>query len=456
VRRVLIRSALVALAVAAAFAPAVAEGAGRRRVRRGAPVATNQPAAPAMSDDVISMILSQTPSGGTAVLPRGTYRSAIVVDRPMRIVGSPGGTTIDADGLGRPALEVLQGVADVTIENVRFSRADGDGVVARGGNDRLLLMRVVVSNSGGAGLRVASSDGVIVDRSTFEANGGGGLDLEGERAKATRLYVRLNAATGVTLRGRDGLVSDCAVQGGTVGISLSGENQSAVRNSLRSAGVALELDATSDTCSFRRNDVRGCAQLAVARDGSTYGTVSENAADVISGDAVTLAGTWHTVEKNRLTRVAGSGVVADGQSLRIRENAIVGPRGDGVVVRGTGNMVDANTVASAGGVAISTEGDGNVVAINTCSAAGADAIQVAGTQNRIVANTVEVAGGEGLVLSGDLNLAQDNALRSTAGTGLHVAGGNGNTLSTNLVLGCGGAGFLDEGTGTVLSRNRID
>ena len=455
-RTVLIRSALVALAVAAAFAPSVAEGAGRRRVRRGAPVASNPPSTPAMADDVVTMLLSRTPAGGTVVLPRGTYRSAIVVDRPMRIVGSPGGTTIDADGLGLPALEVLAGVTDVTVENMRFARADGDGVVARGGNDRLALMRVVVSNSGGVGARVVASDGVVVDRSTFESNAGGGLSLEGEGAKATRLYFRLNGATGVAIGGKDGLVSECWVQGGAVGISLLGVGQNAIRNTLRGVGVALELDGSSDTCAFRRNDVRGCAQVAVARAGSTYGTVSENAADVVSGDAVTLAGTWHTVEGNRFAHVLGSGVVADGQSFRIRENAFVGPRGDGVVVRGSGNMVDANTVSSAGGVAISTEGDGNVVAVNTCSAAGADAIQVAGTQNRVVANTVQVAGGEGLVLSGDLNIAQDNALRATAGTGLHVAGGNGNTLSTNLVLGCGGAGFLDEGTGTVLSRNRID
>ena len=85
-----------------------------------------------------------------------------------------------------------------------------------------------------------------------------------------------------------------------------------------------------------------------------------------------------------------------------------------------------------------------------------DAIVVFGAENRVVANVVEVAGGEGLLLSGNLNVAQDNSLRATSDTGLHVAAGIGNTLSTNLVIGCGGAGFLDEGTATVLSRNRID
>jgi hypothetical protein len=409
-----------------------------------------------MSDDAVAALLAQAPAGGTVLLPRGTFRSAIVVDRPLRLVGHPAGTTIDADGLGRPAIDVLAGVADVTIEGLRLQRADGDGLVARGGNDRLALSRVAVSACDGVGVRVLASAGVTIDRSTVELNAGGGLDLEGVGTKATRLFVRQNGGVGLALRGKDGLVTDSSLQGGAVGLLLEGEGQSALRNSLRGVGTALELGATSDTCAFRRNDVRGCAQAVVAFEGSTYGTVAENVADGVSGDAATLAGTWHTLEKNRVTRVVGSGVVADGRSLRIRENSLVGPQGDGVVVRGTGNMVDANTVASAGGTAIRTEGDANVVAINALTSPAGDAIVVTGAQNRIVANTVDVAGGQGLVLAGDLNLAQDNSLRSTADTGLHVAAGSGNTLSTNLVLGCGGAGFLDEGTGTVLSRNRID
>ena len=454
-RSVLVRVGLIALAAAAGFTPSTAEASNRRRVRRGAPVPAGS-STPAMADDVLASLLAQAPAGGTVLLPRGTYRSAIVIDRPLRLVGNPAGTTIDADGLGRPAIEVLAGVADVTIEGLRLQRADGDGLVARGGNDRLTLSRVAVSACDGVGVRVVASASVTIDRSTVELNAGGGLDLEGVGAKATRLFVRQNGAAGVTLRGQDGLVTDTSLQGGPIGIALEGERQSALRNSLRGVGVAMELGASSDTCTFRRNDVRGCAQAAVALAGSTYGTVAENVADGVSGDAVTLSGTWHTFEKNRLTRVAGSGIVADGQSLRIRENSLVGPQGDGVVVRGTGNMVDANTVASAGGTAILALGDANVVAINALTAPAGDAIVVSGASNRVVANTVDVAGGEGLVLSGDLNIVQDNSLRSTADTGLHVAAGNGNTLSTNLVLGCGGAGFLDEGTGTVLSRNRID
>ena len=454
-RSVLVRVGFIALAAAAGFVPATAEASSRRRVRRGAPIPAGS-SAPAMADDLVTSLLAQTPSGGTLLLPRGTYRSAIVVDRPMRIVGHPAGTTLDADDLGRPAIEVLTGVADVTIEGLRLQRADVEGLVARGGNDRLTLSRVAVSACGGVGVRVLSSAAVTIDRTTLESNAGGGLDLEGTSAKASRLSVNRNGGVGVTLRGKDGLLTDSALQGGAIGIVLEGEGQSALRNSLRGVGVAMELGATSDTCTFRRNDVRGCSQAAIALSGSTYGTVAENVADAVSGDAVTLSGTWHTLEKNRFTRVSGSGVVADGQSLRIRENTLVGPLGDGVVIRGTGNMVDANTVASAGGTAIRAEGDANVVAINALTAPTGDAIVVSGAENRVVANTVDVGGGEGLVVSGDLNLVQDNSLRSTADTGLHVAAGSGNTLSTNLVLGCGGAGFLDEGTGTVLSRNRID
>ena len=208
--------AILLVACATLAVPSVAEASSRRRTRRGANPAA--PSGPPRSDETVQRILADTPAGGTAYLPAGTYRTSVVVDRPMRIVASIFGTTLDADGLGRPAIEVMPGVADVSIEGVRLVRAQGDGLLARGGNDRLLLSRVAVVGCQGDGARIVASDGVVLDRCSFDLNGGDGLDVAGRGTKASRLSFLGGRAAAVVLRGEDVALVDSLFVGGPAGV----------------------------------------------------------------------------------------------------------------------------------------------------------------------------------------------------------------------------------------------
>jgi hypothetical protein len=432
--------------------PAVAEAGPRTRARRGP--GGGVAAGPTIADDPLLAVVAATPSGGRAYLPRGVFRTALILDRPMTLVGSPFGTTLDGTGLGLPGVRVLSGVADVSLQGLRVENADQDGVLAEGGNHRLQLRSVTLLHNGGDGARVVDAAGVVVDRCRLEANAGDGLDASGPALRATRLVVRRNGGAGVVVRGFQGQVTDGSFEGGADGVRLEGERGVARRNAFRDVRVAGRFGATSDTCSFERNDVRGGVSALLADPGSIYGTASGNRVRGVSGDAFGLSGTWHSVLSNDVERAAGAGVDGDGSSFRVQGNDVK-DAGLGISLRGTGNMVDSNEVEGAKGPSLAVEGDGNVVALNRTSG-GADGILLAGSMNRAVSNVVEDARGEGLVLSGDANTLQGNVLHATAGNGIRVAAGVANYLVANSIVGCGDRGFVDAGSGTVLERNRIE
>ncbi len=433
--------------------PGLAE-AGRGRVR-GAPAAP-APSGRLLSDEAVQAAVAATPAGGTAHLPAGLFRSALVVDRPMTLVGAPRGTTLDAGGLGQPAIRVLAGVTDVSIVGVRVQNATAEGILAEGGNDGLQVRGVTAAGCGGDGVRLLGGADVVVDRCAFDANGGAGLDSTGLRLLASRLLVRGNAGAGVVLRGERARVIESKFQGGAEGVRFEGERGEVLRNSFEGVAVAARFAAASDTCSFARNDVKGGTSAAVAELGSIYGDVTANRVDRMSGDAIVLRGTWHTVAANVLTSVAGAAVAGEGSSFRVQGNDVRGAGDAGVLLKGSGNTVDANRFASTAGPAVSLSGDGNVVALNTVTGGQDDGIVLSGSMNRVVSNVVTGAFGEGIVLEGDGNTLQGNILKRAAGNGIRVAAGERNYLVANTVVDCGDRGVSDEGSGTTLERNRVE
>jgi hypothetical protein len=446
--------AVVALALVVAVSQ-TAEAAGRRRGgRRGAP--NQAPSGNVRSDESVSAVIDRTPSGGTAVLPAGIYRTSIVIDRPMTIVGSTQGTVLDATGRGRPVIEVLAGVQGVVLEDLHLASSGVDGLLAGGGNDGLTLRRVTISGSAALGARIQASAGVVLDRCSFQGNAGGGLDADGAGLQGSRLSFRANGGVAATLRGKGARLGDSAFDGAAVGIAFEGLEQTASRNSFRSVGLAARLGAASDTCTFERNDVRSAAAGVVAEPGSIYGAILANRFDRTTGDVVRLSGTWHAVRGNRMAGAAGAGVVADGASFQVEDNTIASTAGLGVSVSGPGNMVNGNVLTDTRGGAIDVAGDGCIVALNSINLSGGAAVVVAGLMNRLVGNRVLDARGDAIVLSGDLNTLQENVCERAAGNGIHVVAGNANRLERNTVRLCGGAGLLDEGVGTVLFMNAID
>jgi hypothetical protein len=451
--------ALAVVASAVVLASPSAEAANRRRVPRGA---GGQGAAvrtlAVRSDEAIAALLATAPAGATISLPPGRFHAAFVIDRPLRVVGSPFGTSLEAFAAdGRPVVTVAAGVADVTIEGLTLVGGAPASLHALGGNDRLAIRRVGVEAASGEGIRVdGTSSGVVVERSTLDRCGGAGLVVAAHGAALSRLEVRPGGGPGAVLRGEDVAIESSSFDGGAEGVVFEGLRASVARSTFRGVAVAARFAGASDTCTFRRNDVRGASNGAVADAGSIYALVAENRIAGTASDAVRLLGSWHTVSANVISGAGGDAVVGAGTSLRVADNRLESPAGDAVALVGDGNMVDSNAIVSPGGAAVAVEGDANVLALNDCDHVGADAIVLAGAENRLVGNVVEGAGAEGIRVLGDANTLQGNDVRDTAGHGLHVAGGAANVLDSNHLTACGGAGFLDEGVATVLRKNRVD
>lgn len=448
------RTRPIVLALAAlSLGSAVAEAGSLRRSRRGgvpAPVA-----GASKSDDLVRAAIDATPAGGVAVLPFGRFRTALVVDRPMTIVGDRRGTVLEATGLGRPVIDVAEGVVGVTVEGISIVGSDVEGVLVRATAHGATLRRVAVTNCGGDGVRVLADDARL-DLCTVGANRGSGIALAGKRNEALRTSFSAGTGPAARLGGEDTSLSDSTVTGGAEGVVLEGLRDRVFRVTFRGVGVAVRFAPTADTCEVSRCDARGAATFLVADEGSTYGRVAENRVGTTTADAIVLRGSWHTVEGNVVAGSRASAVVGDGQSLRVLENQLGPSAARGVSMSGLGNTVEGNAIRSTGGDAVVVEGDANIVARNECLRAGGAGVVVDGTMNQVVANRVDDAVREGIVVEGDVNRLQDNRLSRAGLEGIVVAGGRGNVLMTNRLTDCGGRGLLDAGAETTLERNQID
>jgi hypothetical protein len=445
-------SARVLVAVlAVAAVPALAEAGSRRRTRRGvAPVTT---ATAPKSDEAVQAAIASTPTGGVAWLPYGVYRTAIVIDRPMTVVSDRRGTTLDAAGLGRPAIEVR--VAGVTIDGVRVTASSVDGIVAGEAADRVRLVRCVVEACAGDGIRIGAAASVTVDSCVLDRNGGDGVDISARGGVVERSTFRENVGAGVRVGGEDVRVSDCTFLGGAEGIAFVGVRGTAYRVSFRSTRVAAHFLPTSEDCSLERCDARYLATLAIVDDGAYHARIQSCRASGTSSDAITLRGTWHVVEGNSLGRVHGTAVVGDGLSLRVADNSVVSADAAGVRLVGMGNTVEGNVLGPCGGDAVAVEGTANVVSNNECRDGSGAGLAVEGPMNLVVGNRVIGSAGEGIRLAGDGCTLQDNRLERTGLEGIVVTGRD-NVVRTNSIARCGGLGVSDAGVGTTFDRNRID
>lgn len=443
---------LAALLGAALLAPAGAEAGGRRQVR---PVGIGATVIGLVrSDDAVRVLLAATPAGGTLHLPSGAFRTSLVIDRPMTIVGAAGGTTLDATDRSRPALEILAGVRDVSIEGVRVVSATGDGILAGGANDHLRLVRVAVSGCGAAGLRVLASDDVKIETCTFEANAGAGLVLDGTRSRVLRCAFRANGIAGARLRADDAAVRECAFDGGTDGLLVEGGHADVFRCSFRALVVGVRLAGGSRTATIARCDGRGLRSLVVGEAGSAGGLILENRVTDAEGDAIRVEGAGHRVEGNVIRGARGTGVHAVGTELAVMRNVVERAGAEGVRASGGGCVVDGNEIVAPVGTAIDVRGDGVSVTANVVMGAGAEGLRATGDRAALVGNRVEDSKGAGVALDGNLGTAEGNTVRR-CGAGVRVVAGFGNRVEANSCEGCLGPDLVDEGSGTTFVGARV-
>jgi hypothetical protein len=457
------RPSLVALLTLAAFtvAPAVAEAGSARRTRRPAPIPTSGapgsgPISALKSDESIQAALAATPAGGRLVLPFGSFRTSLRIDRPMTVVADPRGTRLDAKGLGRPAVEIAAGVVGVTIDGVVLRAADTAGLLVGEGCDGLRVRRAAFEACLGDGLRVARSADVRVEGCVFDRNAGDGLDLDAVGGVVTGCTFRENGGAAARLAGTDVSLTTSSFAGGAEGVVFEGLRLAATRLAFRGTRLLARFAATSDTCAFERCNARDVTTLVTTEEGSTYGRIVGNRVNGTDGDAVVLRGTWHTVEGNSLGRVLGSAVVGDGLSLRVAENVTDSAAVHGVRLSGMGDTVEGNVLGPCGADAVALDGVAHLVARNVVRDGNGSGIVLEGDFHQAVANRVTNVPGAGIRLEGDAGLLEGNRLERAGLEGIVVAAGRDNQLRANSIARCGGRGLADGGTDTVLERNRID
>lgn len=450
-------SLAVVLALAAASAvPSVAEAGSSRRTRRAGPFVGNGSISALKSDESVQAALAATPAGGVLQLPFGSFRTSIVIDRPMTVVANPRGTRLDAKGLGRPAVEVLAGVVGVTIDGVYVTAADGDGIQVGEGCDDLRIARTTVERCAGDGIRVRHSADVRVEGCVLHRNAGDGLELDAAGGVVTGCTFRENGGAAARLAGTDVTLTSTSSTGGAEGVVFEGLRIVATRISFRGTRLLARFAPTSDTCALERCDGRDVETLAVTDEGSTYARIAGNRVAGTAGDALVLRGTWHTVEGNVLGRVRGTAVVGDGLSLRVLENDVTSAAANGVRVTGMGNTVEGNTLGPCGADALVLDGTAHLVALNVVRDGNGSGLVLTGDFHQVVANRITNVPGAGIRLEGDVCLLQDNRLERAGLEGIVVAGGRDNQLLSNAIARCGGRGLADDGVGTILERNRID
>ncbi len=442
----------LAAVLATALGAASEAEAGSRRTVRPVGVALADPGL-VRSDDAVRALLAATPAGGTLVLPSGAFRTSLVIDRPMTIVGAPAGTTLDATGRSGPALEILAGVRGVSVEGVRVVGATRDGLLAAGGNDGLRLVRVAVVGSGAAGVRVLTSGDVVIESCTFAGNAATGIDLDGARARILRCAFRDNGVAGARLRGASSFVRECAFEGGTDGILLDGEGAEAFRCTFRALGAAVRLGTGSRFGRIARCDGQGVGSLVVGQAGSGSALILENRVTDALGDAIRIEGDGHRVERNEIRGARGAGIDAAGAQLTVAHNVVERAGAEGVRASGGGCVVDGNEIVAPAGTAIDVRGDRVSVTANVVTGAGAEGVRATGDRAALVANRVEDTEGAGVALDGNLGTAQGNTVRR-CGTGVRVVAGFGNRVEANSCEGCLGPDLVDDGFATTLGSVR--
>jgi len=247
------------------------------------------------------------------------------------------------------------------------------------------------------GLRVDSSDSVIV----------------------AQTLVRDNEETGITLSGCTGVVLD--------GVTSRGNGLDGIR-------VVGSTDVTAVGCLVESNQGRGIAVLEACT-------------------GITLSG--DTIENNRLIGVNAEGSLTDFvlEMNEIREND------DGVVLKtGTGGRISGNTIEANHLYGLKLTGNTSSVVIETNTIVENRAyfgVRLCGDHCTLTENTI-VGNGEGILLCGSENVIRDNSIDLHRGDGIFVRyDATSNSIRSNTIEHCGRSGIVIEGSTNDIADNTI-
>ena len=317
----------------------------------------------------------------------------------------------------------------------------------------ITIDKVVIINSNNAGIDLVADDCTVKSCTLF--GNGDGLQNDGDNASVTKTRVSNDCDAGIDIEGDDALVDGCTVStiedGG--GVDISGER------------------ATVKKCNV----------------------------SIVDGDGISIdSGSGHLVESNRVETTDSSGIDVDGDNSVVQKNAVDSPCSSGIDVYGSGLVVASNTVTnvpddedgiyvdgpgapekdgggSGGSVGstieknkvIGAQEDGYNLSVadstisknlaQACSGEDEDGFNIEGNGNTIEKNTAKGCDDTGFEIRGDDNLILKNKSSDNTDNGIFISGvdSTANVLEGNNVSNNFGDGIQNQGTGTVIRKNKL-
>ncbi|WP_207477373.1 protein kinase domain-containing protein [Arenibaculum pallidiluteum] len=287
----------------------------------------------------ISEALAHARDGATILVRPGLYEESLAVERPVTILGAPGGLqrpeirpvtghcvrvsarTARLSGLvlrgaegaaPAPCLEILEGHA--TLAGLAISAPAGVAVaVARGGDANMLDS--VVSDSGGAAISVASGSRVEIANSEIRNAGEAGVLARGGAAVSLdRTTITGTGQAGLFLaEGAHGRILGSTIAGsGASGIEIAGAAEAAIADSVvqgsQAAGVFIRDAGKADLerVLVAGNSLSGVVVTSMGAVRVVASIVRENGEHGV----LLLEATRGTVDGTQIGANAGHGLVA--------------------------------------------------------------------------------------------------------------------------------------------------
>jgi hypothetical protein len=330
------------------------------------------------------------------------------------------------------------------------------------------IQAAVTAAASGDTVRIAA--GVYLENITVPA-AKDGLKITGAGRFATLVDPDApNAGSALVIQSNGVKVSNIGIRNGQLsGIDATANNtvvQGVRIVGLRGSGVGISTVGTGNQVIL--SEVRGCTTGGILMSGDNA-VARSNTVVQVSDFGIIVQGNGALAQFNKVVSVGTDSVLASYLGLEVLGNQalVVGNaiqnvglssgQGRGLVVTGANPTVQLNRLTWAGEA---------IVTCTTC------------TGGKALANSVTGSAGRGFVLSADAAgfVAQLNRAVGTSGTAFDISGsslqalqngasdagfaapcfqvtGSGHTVTSNMALRCGGAGFRTQGDTLTLSKN---
>lgn len=348
---------------------------------------------PSETHTTIQSAVAAAIDGDVILVDEGSFPENVIIAGfdGLTIRGRGTGTVLLPEGTGIH----IQSCAAVTITNLAVSPSGGTGILVENSTG-ILLSRLTVT-VGSPAIYLDSTGFVTISRCRFDDGSSGivddaSTDLLIEKCVfntigGTAVFLSpYNVKGGASDRAR---VSKCLIDGASTGIHCGGDDVVIEKNDITSSGFAgIHFDSTSqpEGAVLAKNDVSGGQYgLYATLDRST---LSKNYFGVSLETEVYLDGDENLVEKNetdggnRGFQVVGSGntlsknlaegtvigfQVLGGPGIVLSKNAVERPSSVGFWVQANGSQVLSNRVTGAGDFGFRIDSTGNTITRNSAS-----------------------------------------------------------------------------------------